>query len=188
MIGEITEKLNRFLVRNEVFQTEPDVVYFCVEARKLLSRLSEVDRNKFALLKFYCDWALHTEKTQQLDVIEDILIEMETDVTEAGLKFVSMNYLKPNLSEFLDVVGLENFANKDDTWINFSYFLSRVLNEQPILTNTSTKSHVKSIRFKYGHKYKLIFLTVEIRDQKGTQWANFGDGKFIRLQETLGKH
>src|SRR5437867_1739661 len=53
----IEEKLNRQL-SSKAPVTEARVVYILVLTRKLLERQGEL--NKYPMLRFYCDWALHT--------------------------------------------------------------------------------------------------------------------------------
>jgi len=56
---EIVEKLNDFLGEHAPFMEECHVVYMLVETRKVLDR---ENNRKYPILRFYCNWTVHTDK------------------------------------------------------------------------------------------------------------------------------
>lgn len=54
---EIVEKLDRFLAKHPFFDEDCHAVYLMVEVRKLLEKEAHAN---LLLLKFYCDWTVHT--------------------------------------------------------------------------------------------------------------------------------
>lgn len=56
---EILAKLENVLTTSSL--GEADVQHLFTLARKLIENVPKPDRPKYALLKFYCDWTLHSE-------------------------------------------------------------------------------------------------------------------------------
>jgi len=59
MTNEILEKIER-IIRTPL-PSESDINHLFTLIRKLIERLRGSDKRNFALLKFYCDWVLHSE-------------------------------------------------------------------------------------------------------------------------------
>jgi len=59
MKDEILEKL--VAIKEKPSLEESEIQHLFVLARKLIERQPETDRANYALLKFYCDWTLHSE-------------------------------------------------------------------------------------------------------------------------------
>lgn len=59
MTHEILEKLGKLGSRHSL--EESHVQHLFALARKLIERSSSNDRTNYALLKFYCDWTLHSQ-------------------------------------------------------------------------------------------------------------------------------
>lgn len=59
MTEEIIEKINSIAARLSL--EEAHVQHLFTLARKLIERVSVGDRPNYAVLKFYCDWTLHSE-------------------------------------------------------------------------------------------------------------------------------
>lgn len=58
MDNQIVQKIEN-IVRAQL--TESQVSHLFVLARKLIERVPKQDRSNFSLLKFYCDWIVHSE-------------------------------------------------------------------------------------------------------------------------------
>ena len=64
---EIIEKLDEFLSSHSPLMEECHIVYLMVEIRKILDHERDHRKNgEFSLLRFYCDWTVHTEKQESL--------------------------------------------------------------------------------------------------------------------------
>jgi len=59
MKSEIIEKINSIVSRTPL--EESHVQHLFTLARKLIEKTSEIERKHFSLLKFYCDWTLHSK-------------------------------------------------------------------------------------------------------------------------------
>ena len=137
MQNDITEleKLKRFLSPNRHFVTEQDTLYFLVFLRKYLERRHKKDFYKIVF--FYCDWALHYEKTQNIDHIEDIIQQIEADLfwnskSNETEKFLEMKHLRKEMSKLLSELCLSDFTQNENKWFNFRNNLIRVLASCPL--------------------------------------------------------
>lgn len=144
---EIIEKLDKFLTRYPIFKEECHVVYLLVEIRKLLDR----DNNpNFLLVRFYCNWTVHTTKEKH-GVIKEIIDKIDEcyspsshhPIKDDGIfDFLNMNELKKELGELFDRYSLPTSIFEDNGWSAFVDILTEVLSDQPIL---SPKEGIKSI-------------------------------------------
>jgi len=77
MKPQIIEKLNKFLENHTPFKEECQAVYLMVELRKLLDREKEDRKNTnekyFPLIRFYCDWTVHTSKKYKTEAISGVM-------------------------------------------------------------------------------------------------------------------
>jgi len=141
---EIIEKLDDFLNHHNPLTEECHVVYLMVEIRKILDH--EKDHRQtgdFSLLRFYCDWTVHTEKTRITDnmrAVMGILYKDAKSHIEAPalreamspvMQFAYMDKLKDQITRFLKDRGLSS-SLVNDGWISFIGVLVRVLENQPI--------------------------------------------------------
>ena len=77
---EIIEKLNEFLNNHIPLTEECHAVYLMVEIRKILDHKRTTGQSEdFSLLRFYCDWTVHTEKTKITDNMKKIMDEIFKD-------------------------------------------------------------------------------------------------------------
>jgi bifunctional DNA-binding transcriptional regulator/antitoxin component of YhaV-PrlF toxin-antitoxin module len=126
--SQIIDKLGRQLTkleRREFELDEKDVVYFLVEARKMLEH--EKTAATFEAIKFYADWAVHTRKDYAPQFIED-MIGKGKSVDE----FVSMEYLRNEIIRFLKSHDLPIFLGEESNWKLFWTKLVGILSEQPL--------------------------------------------------------
>jgi hypothetical protein len=76
---EIVDKLNSFLSTHHTFTEEAQVVYLLIEIRKILDRDSNM---KYPLLRFYCDWCVHTRKDKITPQIKLIMEQLYTNIKD----------------------------------------------------------------------------------------------------------
>jgi hypothetical protein len=141
MEDEIVKKLNDFLIKHKIFTEECHVVYLMVEIRKILDR---ENGHRYPLLRFYCDWTVHTEKGRITDEMKIIMSEIFQTVkaeienpamTRAGspvMRFAYMENLKGEIKMFLEGHGISFVLVEEDNWIQFVQLLVNVLENQPI--------------------------------------------------------
>lgn len=142
MESEIVGKIRKLLV--EGIKTEAEVVYLLVEIRKVIE-MNERDPQfpKFRLLRFYCNWVVHSnisrwnDKQEVLELIEAILEE----INEPGFDGVSLRlanlighyHLIDELGDFLTRFSLPNSVIEvNSQWCRFALCLGRVLMDQPL--------------------------------------------------------
>jgi hypothetical protein len=174
---EIVEKLNVFLGKHSQFHEECEVVYLLVEIRKILEHDNETG---YKLLRFFCDWTVHTKKDRKMEGIVEIVNKIDSLVSsvdkitseqnEQILKFLEMNELRKELSQFLISYSLPNNLCEDDhNWSTFVDTLAQVLSGQPILNPIET---IKSIEINSNSVGSSI--TVDFGEGRGGATAGFG--------------
>ncbi|MCL5114155.1 MAG: hypothetical protein M1604_00015 [Patescibacteria group bacterium] len=90
------------LETREIPLDEAFVIYFLVEARKMIAR--EKSDNSFQAIVFYRDWAVHIQKDWAPPFIEE-MIENSGGKLE---RFVEMGYLREEIARFLGVHKLSD--------------------------------------------------------------------------------
>ncbi len=143
--NEVLEKLNMFLSKHNPFTEEAHVVYFMVQIRKILEHDGDHWRDgDFTMLRFYCDWTVHTKKTGITKNIKNIMDAVFTDVknqienpaiTESMspiMRFSYMKHLRVEVLEFLQKNDINSSITEDTTWLYFVGLLVKVLENQPI--------------------------------------------------------
>ena len=92
---QIEEKSNTFLKEHDPFRGECDVVYLLIEIRKILDH---ENNNKYPILRFYSDWAVHTEKDKITKEIKKVMPELAQDKVK---KFIEKHKIKKEDAEIL---------------------------------------------------------------------------------------
>jgi len=146
---EIIEKLNKFLLKNNPFTEECQVVYLMVEIRKILDQRRDGDQqNTFPLIRFYCDWVVHTEKTKITNEMRVIMDEIFRDaksqienpamtrVMPPVIQFAYMKDLHKEIEQFLRESNVNIALADKDSWLQCVQLLVKVLENQPIKNPT----------------------------------------------------
>ena len=144
---EIIEKLDKFLSDYDPINEECQVIYLMVEIRKVIDH--ERSSTTYPLLKFYGDWAVHTEKdyiTPEIKQMMEVMYktaESEIDnpaLRKAGspvMQFAYMEGLGQEMRAFLENHSIDStLATKEDKWLEFIKFLVKILENQPIIAPT----------------------------------------------------
>lgn len=135
---DIIDKLHAFFKIHDPITEECHAVYVLVEIRKVLDR----DYNdKYPLLRFYCDWCVHTQKdriTPQIKAIMEQIyasIEKPSPVNNSNMmSFIRMEDMRNEMSQFLVEYNLTvSFAKDSVNWIEFIKLMVNVLADQPII-------------------------------------------------------
>lgn len=139
----IIEKLENLLVTHLPFKEEAQVVYFLVEAIKILDR----DNNKkYPLIRFYRDWSVHTVKDKITPEIRTIMGEIYRDLAlqltnkriikkkTKIIGFMYMEDLQEELRLFFAEYGLPVLlVDVKENWMSFVTLLVKVLEDQEII-------------------------------------------------------
>lgn len=141
---EIIEKLNTFLTEHNPLTKECHVIYLMVEIRKILDyEQDHWKKGAFTLLRFYCDWTVHTEKTRITDSMQTIMDQIFQDVKaqieqpasaqamSPVMQFAYMDKLKDEMQRFLEDHDMD-VVLVGDGWLPFIQYLVKVLENQPI--------------------------------------------------------
>jgi len=145
---EIIKKLDKFLAEHDPLTEECQVVYLMIEIRKILDHEKDHRRRgQFTLLRFYCDWTVHTEKAIITDNIKEIMHivfqDVRSQITSPAMaeamspvmQFTNMDRLGNEMQKFLNERGM-NTTLIDRVWLQFVQLLVRVLENQPIVSPT----------------------------------------------------
>lgn len=140
--NEIVVKLNQFIASHTPVSEECHVVYLLVEIRKLLDHIQDhPTQGAFTLLRFYCDWMVHTKKDRitpsMRAVLGTVYKEIKAQIAEpkfAGLavvQFANMEGLRIELEQLFRNVGIVPDLVTTG-WTDFVQLLVKVLDHQPI--------------------------------------------------------
>ena len=180
-IDEIVEKLKSFVLAHCPPKEESDVVYLMVEMRKIIDKR----KKEYPLLKFYADWAVHSEKDRITPEIERISEELySTAVTEIESAFPGMSGTKSPMNAFayMEELGKEMlalfrefgietaFVEDRESWIQFVALLVKVLENQPI--NNPSKN-VQTIYFEPANEGCVIGIIIFKKPVNGYEYYKY---------------
>lgn len=174
---ELIEKLNSFLSKSNVFSEECQVVYLLVEIRKILEHDNEAG---YKLLRFFCDWIVHTKKDRKMEGIVEIVTKIDSLISsvdkitseqnEQILKFLEMSELRKELSQFLTSRSLsDDLCEEDRNWPTFVNILAQVLSGQPIIKPIKTIESIEITSNSSGSS-----ITIDFGSGRGSATAGFG--------------
>ncbi|MBP9763008.1 hypothetical protein KBD34_05340 [Patescibacteria group bacterium] len=152
--NSIVEKINAFLLSHPALTEEYQAIYVMVELRKILDHDRAAGVYKFDVLRFYCDWTVHTSKDRFSsnmkatikDLLEDIRLHLQNPVMircEKTINFVYMNSLRTELRQLLQNESID-MQIVGAGWNSFLKVLVKVLEDQPIIKPIP---EVKSVTF-----------------------------------------
>ena len=174
---EILRKVDRLLKTHTSLTEESEVVYLFVEIRKFLDQMEDGGRG-YELLRFYCDWIVHSAKDRHLQHIAPILDNAYALVC-AALKeggnepnrelpayIVQFGDLRAQLAAFLAVWHVTTQTIEDDkSWSVLVGLLVRVLVDQPLVS--PTRAIAKFAFVGSGPFYGLIEFAEPIANRSG---------------------
>jgi len=141
---EIVGKLDDFFNKHTPFMEECHVLYTLVEIRKVLDR---ENNRKYPILRFYCNWSVHTDKylTKEMEaVMKDIYEDIEKQIANPALVgmggktkvigFMYMEDLQAEILKFLQEYELPISLTGKSNWLEFVKLLVKILADQPINT------------------------------------------------------
>lgn len=152
--NSIVDKLSDFLLSHPTLSEECHAVYVMVELRKILDHDRKAGIKEFDILRFYCDWTVHTDKdrisSDMKRVIDDLLQDIKCHIQnpvmarrDKATRFVYMKNLRDELRKLVLAKGFDS-SLVDAGWIPFVKLLVKVLEDQPIINPTS---EIESISF-----------------------------------------
>ena len=151
--NKIIEKLET-LLKKQPFTAECQVLYLMVEVRKILDHAYD-KKTGFTLLRFYCDWLVHTDKRYNLEHITPIIQRLfqttknhiETNIVAENemVDFLYMKELNQELFQFLSNEQLPtDLCTDKEYWSCFVKLMIEILSEQPIIFPAGSAASVSS--------------------------------------------
>jgi len=148
MTSEILDKLEKIKQTDKL--KESDVQHLFVLARKLIERQSENDRVNYAILKFYCDWTLHSsiehseEGALLLSRIHSIILThlKKTDNSSFAVDLTATLSLENVRNQLNQVIS--NSAGYSDMfttkkWAEVIPILAEIISQCPLKMDTKIK-------------------------------------------------
>lgn len=144
---EVVGKMKALLGQHSPLSEEFHVTYLLVQARKVLDHERNGGENGFPLLRFYCDWAVHTEKDRLTPamkaIMEGVFASVRDRVTKGPApkrsnrvtQFAYMEQLRDEVRQFSGKHGLGP-AWAEEGWIPFVQLMVKILANQPIVKPT----------------------------------------------------
>jgi hypothetical protein len=188
----IEEKLNRQL-SSKAPLTETRVVYILVETRKLLELQGEL--SKYPALRFYCDWALHTNMDRAgaqrilrlFDRAHPVLCAGQTlpqhldrEITET----TNLRLFKRDFEKFLKDYNLPKEI-LTARWTKFLHSYAAVIEDCPLTVKGNNLTNIKSVtltkeeakrKLKAGDRrflmYRICWTCCGLDGTSGT-WASY---------------
>ncbi len=181
---EIENKIDNFLNKFLPFTEECHIVYLMVEIRKILDY---EDAKDYSLLRFYCDWTVHTKKDRNMESIKsmmeklyrDIKKEIETYPTSESevVKIIYMEQLRKEMNNFLCEFSLsKKLIKNNDLWLSFVKLLVRVLENQPINDPTNDIKNFYFISSSEGCVAGIVIFRNKIQGKDGNLYDYYKFG------------
>ncbi len=140
--NEISEKLVKQL--KEPLKQECQIFGILVRIRKFIDHLDDEEKgtgkDKYSLLMFYCNWALHIKisKASSIRAVKTFLDGAENNDDKA-LAFFNFESLKEELKIFLIDFSLpKEIVENNMKWGDFTNLLREILLDTPIITPTDS--------------------------------------------------
>lgn len=137
MRNDIRDKLEMEL--NKPISEEPQVIYILSRVRKLLE--IDKDEKKYKILKFYCDWALHSE-IDNIEPVKDLVDKILAGDNKMILHLVlAFNIFHVEFNKFLRDYKFTSSIYKNPTARHaFNRLLSQIYTDTPLIIKTTQKT------------------------------------------------
>ncbi|HRD71270.1 MAG TPA: hypothetical protein PK657_14150 [Legionella sp.] len=157
-MGKEISTIKKLISKNDI--NDSVVVHFLTLIRKELELLDE-SRESFDVLKFYCDWALHTGIDRSKsgssiisNINQTITIFQHASSNEElirGISILLVNKLKNQLLKFLDKHSIQTNIISDQTqWRHFSLILFSILEDTKVCLHQTHKHYLMNNPIKQG--------------------------------------
>ena len=158
-MGKGIDTIKKLISENDI--NDSIVVHFLTLIRKELELLDESDRESFNVLKFYCDWALHSVIDRSKpgssiisNINQTINIYQHAPSNDELIRAISIllvNSLKSQLSKFLYKNLIQTSIMNDQTqWKHFSIVLFSILENTRVCLHSTHKQYLMNNPIKQG--------------------------------------
>lgn len=153
MKDDIKRKIQQAIVRKNL--GERDVAHIMSLCRKYIEQLSDDEKNKLNILKFFCDWTLHhliDRASSAFEVIKEVnsaiydlkLIPDNDLIINRITEIVSFSKLRIELKRFFNTIGIEDVLTKSDgSWNKFVNNYIKIVLDVPLLLPEKLKGNLK---------------------------------------------
>lgn len=134
---------------------EGKTALFLLNYRKALEEIDEfIEKDKYKISRFYCDWAFHTKKNRITDIMRGVLEKVdaaipkdihtgrgwpELRIRKENMEFIYFTHLREELRRFFEDYKLPaDVVTSNEDWLAFLKPLRRLFIEQPIINPTPT--------------------------------------------------
>lgn len=184
MRSQIVEKLSELLSDGFVV-SEPNVTYIMVETRKILDHAYN-KKTDYTLLRFYCDWVVHTDKSQNLQHIAPLVQQVYDDVKDqieqgphfmppdpAIVGFMYMEGLRKEMEDLFIKEALPLDMFDKSRWTDFVSALVQVLTNQPILNPTPDVTRLELVPANPGCICGILEFAKSLTEPDGQTWGHY---------------
>ncbi len=142
MLDGIKEKLALELSKPII--EESQVVYILSRIRKILEIDYNLNQGKYAKLKFYCDWALHTKIDKNKAFQEEFVKFIQGDMN-AGAPILTFEVFQTEFLDFLTQYGISAEVYKmPENNITFRKLLAKIYADTPIIVTLIKTFEIKT--------------------------------------------
>ena len=177
MRDRIVEKLDTFLKKHSMTE-ECEVVYLLVELRKILDKDREMGSDKYSLVRFHADWAVHTKKDRVTPAMREIMTKIEESIDvypkNGDIRFLLLPEFRNELLQLLKGNNLpHDFCQNDEKWFKFIFALTQVVADQPIINPSDNIAEFRYVDM----KKEGIMVTIDFKNRRDGASITLGFGR-----------
>lgn len=143
MMDDIKEKLASELTKPIL--EESQVVYILSRVRKILEKDESKNQGKYKKLKFYCDWALHSEIERGTRAFQEEFEKFVQGNMDAGTGILTFQFFDTEFINFLKhyQIPIQNYTNVPYN-LAFKKLLSQIYADTPLIVTLIKKFQIKT--------------------------------------------
>ncbi len=143
MLNEIKDKLEIEL--RKPITEESQVVYILSRVRKMLEIDEKINQGKYKKLKFYCDWALHSEIEKGTKPFKEEFEKFVQGDMDAGGAVLTFQFFDTEFVAFLNQYGISTEQYTTHQYnVAFKKLLAQIYNDTPLIVTLTKKFQIKT--------------------------------------------
>lgn len=144
MRADVARKIAALALRRELL-SESEVSHLMTLCRKLLEHMPGEERERYPILKFFCNWAMHITLDRSLEGLtilrrlNDALVELapsaDGDVLTSRItETVSFRQLRREVGTLLEKLEIPSaLVGEQRSWVNFAKHLIEIIRDCPLV-------------------------------------------------------